>query len=74
MKKADIANLTRLAAQATASLLPVASNGSTDSHGGRPEPEAKSIARGLIALEEAGDLARQIREKIADDGKRGTFL
>lgn len=64
MTSKDLRTLAQLATIANSSLLPIASNGATDAHGGRFEPEAQSVARGLLALERAGDLARQIRERV----------
>ena len=60
----ELRELNDLATTAAASLLPVTSGGATDGHGGRPETEAESIARGFIALESAGELAQRIRHDL----------
>lgn len=60
----DIQTLNRLAVEGAAALTPIATNGSTDSHGGRVEPTAVSVARGLLALEQAGSLAQRTRRSL----------
>ena len=62
LQKSEITELARLAIEGAAALTPHAAGTPKDSHGNEPEPPAKSIARGLAALIEAGDLARRIRE------------
>lgn len=62
LQKHDITELARLAVEGAAALTPHAAGTPKDSHGNEPEAPAKSIARGLAALEQAGALARRIRE------------
>lgn len=63
MTSAQIRHLSDLATRAAAALIPIAADGiGADSHGGRLPDPAATLARALVALEEAGALAAQIRE------------
>lgn len=62
MTRHQIHELTDLATQAAAALIPLSADGEgRDSHGGKLPSPAATLARALVALEQAGTLAAQIR-------------